>query len=384
MIDGIQNEDGRYDVALVGGGLAGLSLSIVLSRLGHRVVLFEKERYPFHRVCGEYISLESWNFLEQLGLPLGNMALPQIQRLEVTSPQGRKIVHGLPLGGFGISRYTLDRHLYRIAIESGVTVMEGTKVDDVVFRRKDFVVQVQGREIVATMAAGTHGKRSNLDVRWKRPFIRSAGTRLSNYIGVKYHIEIDHPSDLIALHNFRDGYCGISAVDGGHCCLCYLTTSRNLREQGGNIKLLEERVLMQNASLREIFSRAKFLYEEPLAIAQISFERKSQVERHLLMVGDSAGMITPLCGNGMSMALHGAKIAGGLIDEFLKGGMSRDELERRYLRDWQQQFSRRLRTGRMVQSLFGRNWMTELFVGSLKPFPGIVDRLIRQTHGNTF
>ena len=46
----------NYDIGIVGGGLGGLSLSILLRRMGHTVVLFEKEAYPFHRVCGEYIS----------------------------------------------------------------------------------------------------------------------------------------------------------------------------------------------------------------------------------------------------------------------------------------------------------------------------------------
>ena len=57
-----------FDVAIIGGGLAGLSLSIQCSRAGYTAILFEKEKYPFHKVCGEYISFESWNFINDLGL----------------------------------------------------------------------------------------------------------------------------------------------------------------------------------------------------------------------------------------------------------------------------------------------------------------------------
>ena len=61
----------EFDVGIIGGGLAGLSLSILLAKNRYKVILFEKEKYPFHRVCGEYISLESWKFIEQsLGLNL--------------------------------------------------------------------------------------------------------------------------------------------------------------------------------------------------------------------------------------------------------------------------------------------------------------------------
>ena len=70
------NSSNSYDVAIAGGGLAGLALSIQLAKAGYAVIVLEKERYPFHKVCGEYISLESWNFLEELGLPLSDWGLP--------------------------------------------------------------------------------------------------------------------------------------------------------------------------------------------------------------------------------------------------------------------------------------------------------------------
>src|SRR5437762_3669846 len=106
---------GVYDVAIVGGGLAGLALSIQLSKKGYAVVLFEKEKYPFHKVCGEYISLESWDFIMGLGLNLEQLNLPIIKKLVVSSPNGKYIEEKLPLGGFGISRYTLDHELSKIA-----------------------------------------------------------------------------------------------------------------------------------------------------------------------------------------------------------------------------------------------------------------------------
>src|ERR1700722_5156440 len=100
-----------YDVIIAGGGLAGLALSIQLARSGYSVALLEKETYPYHKVCGEYISLESWNFLEELGLPLSDWNLPVIHQLLVSAPDGNSITHELPLGGFGISRFKLDAAL---------------------------------------------------------------------------------------------------------------------------------------------------------------------------------------------------------------------------------------------------------------------------------
>ncbi|MBC7511814.1 MAG: FAD-dependent oxidoreductase, partial [Ferruginibacter sp.] len=53
------NDTQQYDITIIGGGLAGLALAIQLVKKGYSVALFEKEQYPFHKVCGEYISLES-------------------------------------------------------------------------------------------------------------------------------------------------------------------------------------------------------------------------------------------------------------------------------------------------------------------------------------
>src|SRR5450755_1833572 len=111
-----------YDAAIVGGGLAGLSLSIQLARKGFHVILFEKEKYPFHKVCGEYISMESWDFLTRLGLPLENWNLPLINEVLITAKDGSSIIEKLPMGGFGISRYKLDAALSVLAREAGVEV----------------------------------------------------------------------------------------------------------------------------------------------------------------------------------------------------------------------------------------------------------------------
>src|SRR6201991_3322066 len=130
-----------HDVAIIGGGLAGLALSIQCAKAGYKTVLFEKEKYPFHKVCGEYISLESWNFLEELGLPLSDWNLPIIRTLRMSSPNGRILENPLPLGGFGISRYRLDSALADIARSAGVQIHEGVRVTDIHFDRDCFSIR---------------------------------------------------------------------------------------------------------------------------------------------------------------------------------------------------------------------------------------------------
>ena len=102
------------------------------------------------------------------------------------------------------------------------------------------------------------------------------------------------------------------------------------------------------------------------------------------MLGDAAGMITPLCGNGMSMAMHGSKLAFEQIDNFLQGYTSREEMETNYALSWKKQFSKRVNTGRLVQRLFGGNKSTALFFNIMHKLPALARLVIKSTHGQPF
>lgn len=209
-----------YDVVIVGGGLAGLSAAILLARKQYNVLVLEKEYYPKHKVCGEYISMESKPFLQSIGVPADDMDLPAISKLQVTDTRGNQLNAQLPQGGFGISRYKLDAMLAELAQKAGATVLTKTKVDNVQWQNESFTVSARDQECIARVVCGAWGKRSNIDVKWHRPFITEKNKALSNYIAVKYHIGYPWPSDTVGLHNFSDGYCGISQVENNETCLC--------------------------------------------------------------------------------------------------------------------------------------------------------------------
>lgn len=374
----------NYDIAIIGGGLAGLSASIQLSRKGYRVVLFEKEAYPFHKVCGEYISLESKPFLEALGVPLDQWQVPIIDTLILTAPNGKSLTTKLPLGGFGVSRFLLDSCLADLAKSAGVTLLEKTKVDEVTQSNEGFVIRYAGNITTAKTCCAAFGKRSNLDVKWSRDFISKQDERLNNYVGVKYHIRTDWKHNFIGLHNFKNGYCGISKIENDRYCLCYMTKASNLKSNGNNIQQMQQQVLYQNPHLKNIFANSETVAEFPVTISQISFSQKSKTENGLLMLGDAAGMITPLCGNGMSIALHTSKIAATLIDLFLQGKLSYQQMIAEYEIQWKHHFAKRLKTGRILQSFFGSTSLSNLFVGTFKAFPFLASPLIKQTHGKPF
>lgn len=371
------------DVILIGGGLAGLAAALDLTGRGHRVAVVERKQYPFHKVCGEYVSNEVLPYLRRLHADPAALAPAAISKFMLSSPSGRTLTAPLDLGGFGVSRYALDDFLYQMAMARGVTFYLKNTVTDVAFdpaADQHRITLADGRELSARVVLGTYGKRANLDRQLQRSFF----TQRSPYLGVKYHLRLPgFPRDLIALHNFADGYAGISAIEEDKLCFCYLTTRLNLKRHG-TIPEMEQAVLARNPRLREILAAAEMLYPQPEVINEISFAPKQPVEQHVLMCGDAAGLITPLCGNGMAMALHGAALAAAATHDFLSAATSRASMETEYARAWQGQFAARLRVGRAVQQLFGGPVLSEVMIGGLRHWPGAVRALMRRTHGQAF
>jgi flavin-dependent dehydrogenase len=366
-------------VAIIGGGLAGLISGIELSKKGVPCLLFEKRNYPLHRVCGEYISNEALPYLKRTDLFPEKFNPPVISKFQISSTRGQTATMPLDLGGFGISRFAFDHFLYEKAQSYGVCFQLDTEIASVNFSNDHFEIDTGSKKFEADLVIGTFGKRSRMDVHLQRDFI----SKRSPYIGVKYHVKTDHPSDLVGLHNFEGGYCGIAAVEGGMTNLCYLARRESLQECG-SIGALEKKILYKNPVLRQIFATSDFLSQKPVVINEVSFETKSPVDAHLIMAGDAAGMITPLCGNGMAMAIHSATIAAKLIEAFCTGKISRINLEAQYSQAWRKTFASRLKTGRTVQKLFGSAFLSDLAVRMIMHSKPFARAIMRRTHGEEF
>ena len=367
------------NIVIIGGGLAGLISSIQLIRAGIPCTVVEKKSYPLHRVCGEYISNEALPFLNASGLYPKEFKLPQIKFFEFSSVKGQSAKLTLDLGGFGISRFTFDNYLFEIARQEGVSFVLNTEVTGIVFDDENFQIKTPYRDFFADVVIGTFGKRSKIDAQQNRNFMR----KRSPYVGVKYHVRTDHPQDLVSLHNFPGGYCGVSNVEEGLTNVCYLTHRDNLR-QAQDISEMEKKVLFQNPLIRNIFTHADFVFDRPEVINEISFETKGPVENHILMAGDAAGMITPVCGNGIAIAIHSGKILGELVRDYCAGQIDRVALESRYRNAWNEQFRTRLWFGRKVQVLFGDSRLSTLGLNLARFSKPIANLIVSKTHGQPF
>ncbi len=369
--------EAKSDVLIIGGGLAGLTSAIHLSKFGLKVTLIEKNEFPKHKVCGEYISNEVIPYLNYLDIDISILKPSKITDLEFSNPKGEIISAKLPLGGFGISRYVLDHYLFEKAKELGCKIIQDTVAESRFIENEFHVITTTNLKFKSKVVIGAFGKRSNMDQKLERDFI----FKKSAWLAVKAHYSGNFPNHLVGLHNFEGGYCGVSKIENDRINICYLANYETFKKYK-NIEDFQYEVVSKNPNLKEVFDRSTLLFEKPLTISQISFEKKAAVENHILMIGDTAGLIHPLCGNGMAMAIHSAKIASELILDFLDHKIeSRKKLEETYTKLWKENFKARLAMGRFLSRLLVHKKVSSFVLQLVIIFPNLLTFIIKKTHG---
>jgi len=365
------------EVVVIGGGLAGLSAAIELASLGREVVLIEKKKFPRHKVCGEYVSNEVLPILNHFGIDPFSAGAQRMKRFVLSAPSGNSVQANLPLGAFSLSRFKLDELLYQKAIALGVMVISGTQATNLQ-KGKDFSTVYAGKmQISARFVIGAYGKSGHL----RSTNSGSSQSKPGKYFAVKRHVYTEFADDLVALHNFKGGYCGVSKIEDNKVNICYLAKSSDLNKFGG-IAAFEQNIVYRNPHLKSILENAEDVFPRPMAISNFKLGARKPVESGVFMTGDAAGMISPLCGNGMAMAItSGFKLARILNDCIAN---NREDLwaETNYARYWNEQFSSRLFWGEALQFLFGKPLVSNVALRVLGWVPSLTPLIIEKTHGD--
>jgi flavin-dependent dehydrogenase len=367
----------EHDILIVGGGLAGLTAAIHLALEGKHVGVFEMNTYPHHKVCGEYVSKEILPYFNRLGLFPSSVGAIDITQFQISTHKGFLVETELPLGGFGISRYALDHLLYQRAKELGV-IFYFEKVNGTAFKNDVFTITTTTNTYTSKIVVGAYGKRSVLDKNKEREF----SLKKNSWLAVKAHYQSpDFPNELVGLHNFDGGYGGLSKTESGAVNFCYLAHYETFKKYK-DITAFNNEVVAKNPFLNSFLSSAKPLFNQPMTIAQISFDKKDAVVDHMLMCGDTAGLIHPLCGNGMAMAIHSAKIASELVLRFFDdSNYERHQLEGDYKKVWSNTFSKRLWFGRKLQRILMNKSMVSMGIRTVGKSKTLLKYIITKTHG---
>jgi flavin-dependent dehydrogenase len=357
------------EAVVIGGGPAGASLATLLARAGREVVLVERESGPADKVCGEFLSREAALYLAALGVDLLALGAIPIDSMRL-SKRGRVATVGLPFAASSLSRRVLDEALLTLAAEAGATIRRGLKVQGLDRRRSGFRARLEdgtaidGREIF--LATGKHDLRGHP---------RPAGLQ-DDLVAFKLHWRLApaQAAELgghVELTLFDGGYAGLSRVEGGRANLCLLVRRRRLAELGHGWERLLSALRAESPLLDARLSDAEPCSARPLALSSIPYGHVRRRADGMWRLGDQAAVIPSFTGDGMSIALHSARVAATMYLE----GREAEAYQRRFARDVTGQVL--LATG-LSRGLVRHGAQVGLAAGA-RVFPSLVTAAARHT-----
>jgi menaquinone-9 beta-reductase len=354
----------EVDVAIIGAGPAGSTLAALLARRGRSVALIDRDAFPRDKLCGEFLSYDALPIVEQFGIDLSGA--PAIRRCRVISRR-RTYEFDFPQAARGASRLLFDDLLFRHAIAAGAQALQST----VTAASRDRVVADRG-EIAARVVVGAWGRWGRFDQQLGRAFVRDHAHR--NF-GFKRHYA-GGGGDVIELYSFDRGYLGVSSIENGQTNICGLVHESRLTGHKGRWESFVDEIRTEEPRLDAMYARYRPAQEGFLSSEPVIFRARSPVEQGIFMIGDASGIIDPLTGNGMAMAMQSAVLVEPFVLQALAG--KRDDAEREYRRRHRQFFAPRIRWSRRVAFLLSRPALLDAAL-SIRPAAAIGRFLMRRT-----
>jgi flavin-dependent dehydrogenase len=324
------------DVAIVGGGPAGASAAVHLARAGHRVAMIERSPEWHWRACGVFSSPVTVDALRRLQLDertLAGMLHPiAAMHVEVDAGAAFPLTYGddgsLAHSAVGFDRRRLDEALVALARDAGAEVRMGASVVSVSMggatqrlslRLDDGIDSLDARVVI-----GADGLRSTV--------ARAAGVarpaRLGRRIGLTFQAR------MVIL---PDAYCGLAPIPDGRLNVGIVLRGASWRGRLAEIGAAAACTEILGAIPRTVDDPVDWSIQERIDPIEGAVPLGHRVARRAgeswLLIGDAAGFLDPLTGEGLHRALISAELAAEVIDGHLRGRPGGLEPYARAMRD---------------------------------------------------
>lgn len=374
----------EVDVVIIGAGIAGSAAAIALARRGWRTLLLDRQRFPRHKVCGEFLSPESLAMLEELEVldDILDHTPAQIRHASIALHGARELQLSLPGTALGISRFVLDPTLHRRAASCGATIWTEVTASTVAREGSGYVVDLighsPGRLHARAVIVATGGTaRSGMPGASPR---KGAGRRSDKrYLGIKSHFKGVSAGESVELYFWKGGYLGLAPIEGG------LVNAAALLNQGGSVggkgsvlEMLEE-ACRSNRQLKRRLEGAEPVLGTQAAVSPVHVGKRLSVWDGVALAGDAASVIPPLCGDGMSMALRSGALCAEHADAYLDGRIDLDGWRHGYSVAVRRHLARPQRWGRLMHWSLGQPGLAPLIRQTASAAPALAYRLVQAT-----
>lgn len=374
------------DAAVLGAGLAGSSIAKALADKGWDTLLLDRQSFPRHKVCGEFLSPEAQGTLQALGVldSVKALAPSTIERIRLIFENGAEVNIPLQSPAWGISRYSIDAALHLAAQQAGAKLQTRTTVIAVRPTDRGFIIEAkQNGEVISIEARSViaaWGANKNAGLQG----YRQADKAKPAYLGVKSHFHGIIMEPVVELYFFRGGYLGLCPIEGGIVNASALLERDSFADAGKSILTIMNAAARRNPKLKEKLGFAEPVFGSQTAVAPIHLNDKPLAWDHLPLLGDAGTMIPPLCGDGMSMALRSAALCAPLADSYLRGDLSYEGWQHAYTSAIKHQFEGPLRWGSLLQWLFSSPNVSNWLPNAARIVPSLAQRLVRATRLKPF
>ncbi|MEC0091233.1 NAD(P)/FAD-dependent oxidoreductase [Paenibacillus macquariensis] len=370
------------DALVIGGGIAGCSLAKQLADRGWRTILLDRQVFPRHKTCGEFLSPESQEMLSTLGLDavMESLEPQKISKARLIFADGGSVEVPLPGTALGISRYKLDFALHEVLVQAGASVRTGMSVISIKQHESGYEVKIKVRGEVEVIQArtvyaawGSHRHASIFD----EPYIVDSSK--PSYVGIKSHYLGIDPELVTELYFVKGGYVGISPVENGYSNVAALLDKEVVKGVGTSVPAIFEAVSRDNPQLVERMKQAVPIAGTQASIAPVHLSSHPLAWHVIPHLGDAAVVIPPLCGDGMSIALRSSILCCALADRYLRGDISLSRWQEEYTQAMEQEFSGLIRRGRYAHRLCSMPNITRWFPSAVRLYPPLGKYLVKAT-----
>jgi geranylgeranyl reductase family protein len=317
------------DALIAGGGPAGSALAYHLAKKKFKVIVAEAAHFPRDKVCGDGVSPIALSELDAMGIKkwkkfsLAN----EISKVGLFIKDDKVFIdlskpEHLPFHARIIPRIELDNWIYETAKEVGAVYLEDTRVVGYAVNSTGATAQLKqgttSKQIRAKVIVGADGSSSVV----ARQLQGGNNTDEFQLLGLRtYYENINGPGNRVDIYFTGESFPGIfwlfpkgaSGANIGMAC-----TSATLPHKPGNIKKLLAGHIENNADIKARIGNGKPETKVDGWMLRFFNPKSILTGNRIMLVGDAAGLINPLSGDGIQYALLSARWAAEILSNCLQ------------------------------------------------------------------